>query len=169
MHFQQITGQQPATHEQPADAAAMLAASDAALLIGDPALLARENRAAVEAEVQAPLLWLDIANLWREVTGLPWVAAVWAVRPQALAEAGITTAQLVADLQGSRDAGLRHVEALVQEWMPRIAIPAAVIHEYLTRNIHYQLDGPCLEAILRFRRMAADVHLLPALQALPLL
>jgi chorismate dehydratase len=151
--------------ERPADAVGMLREADAALLIGDPALLARQDRAAIDAAVPG-LLWLDLAQLWRELTGLPWVAAVWAVRPEALVS--VSAGQLVADLTASRDAGLAHIEELVAEWTPKIAIPAATIRTYLTRNIHYTLDEDCLRAIRVFRTLAAEVGALPPLETLRL-
>jgi chorismate dehydratase len=68
-HFHQT---HPTFLDLPADLSTMLPASDAALLIGDPALLAREQRTAIDAATKTPLLWLDLAHLWRELTGLPW-------------------------------------------------------------------------------------------------
>ncbi len=167
--FRQLAGGQPAIHEHPADAIHMLAACDAALLIGDPALLARERAEQIEARLGTPLLWLDIASLWRETTGLPWVAAVWAVRPEALTRSGVTAGRLAADLLLSRDAGLRHIEQLVAEWTPRIAIAPHTIRAYLTQNIHYRLDPACLHAIGRFRHVAAQAGLLPPLPTVRLL
>jgi chorismate dehydratase len=155
--------------EQVADPLAMLSGADAALLIGDPALLAREQRAAIEAASDTPLLWLDIAQLWRQHTGLAWVAAVWAVRPQALDAAGLTPQQLICDLNASRDAGVAHVEELVAEWTPRLAVSPETIRTYLTRNIHYVLDDECLQAIQMFRSLAAQIGALPALPTLNLL
>ena len=70
-----------------ADPEAMLAACDAALLIGDPALLALERRAEIEARVGL-CTWYDLAEQWRLRTGLPWVAAVWAVRSGGRAHRG---------------------------------------------------------------------------------
>jgi chorismate dehydratase len=67
----------------PADPIAMLRHADAALLIGDPALLALENRTQIESTI-GRCLWLDLAHEWTSRTHLPWVAAVWAVRPEAL-------------------------------------------------------------------------------------
>ncbi len=165
--FQHFHGVKPRFVEQVADPLAMLASADAALLIGDPALLARERREAIEAQVDAPLLWLDLAQLWRERTGLPWVAAVWAVRPEALTD--VTPQQLIGDLNASRDAGLRHIEELVTEWTPRLAISPETIRTYLTRNIHYTLDDDCLRAIRLFRELAAGIGVLPALPELNLL
>jgi chorismate dehydratase len=176
--FQRFYNTRPTFTEQPADPLDMLSLADAALLIGDPALLAREHRAQIEAHLAtelyaaAPdtsLLWLDLAALWREHTGLPWVAAVWAVRPEALPLAGLTPAQLTADLAASRDNGLGHIDALVREWSPRVAIPPETIRTYLTHNIHYTLDAACLRTIERFRSLAADLKILPPLPQLNLL
>jgi chorismate dehydratase len=167
--FEYFHQTKPAFIEQTADPIAMLTSNDAALLIGDPALLAREHRAVIEAAVSSPLLWLDLATLWRELTGLPWVAAVWAVRPEALVSADLTAQQLIVDLQTSRDAGLAHIEDLVTEWTPRIAIPAETIRTYLTRNIHYTLDEDCLRSIKLFRSLAAGINALPPLPMLNLL
>ncbi len=201
-------GATPELVQHPADPLEMLHGFDAALLIGDPALLARERRAAIDREIQAgpghSLLWIDIAQLWHEHTGLPWVAAVWAVRPAALhgsgvsagqlgvsasqlgvsasqlgtsasqlgvsaSQLGVSAGQLIADLNASREAGLAHIEGLVAEWTPRLALPPATIRTYLTENIYYHLDAPCLEAIGRFRAYAAELGVLPPLPALPLL
>ena len=166
-------GAQPTLMEYPADPLAMLAAHDAALLIGDPALLARERRAEIDRATAThsggQLLWLDLAQLWRQHTGLPWVAAVWAVRPEALQRSGIAPAKVIADLNNSRDAGLVHVEQLVAEWSQRLPLPPETIRTYLTRNIHYHLDAPCLEAIRLFRAYAAELGLLPRLPDVPLL
>jgi chorismate dehydratase len=155
--------------EMAADAPAMLAGCDAALLIGDPALLAREQRRVIDAACDAPLLWLDVATLWREATGLPWVAAVWAVRPESLGPAGLSAAALIGDLNASRDAGLAHVDQLVAEWTPRLALPAATIRTYLTENIHYRLDADCVRAIEVLRELAAEVGALPEWAGLRLL
>jgi chorismate dehydratase len=165
--FQHFHHTRPDFIEQPADPLAMLASADAALLIGDPALLAREHRVEIEAATNTPLLWLDLAELWRNHTGLPWVAAVWAVRLQALAD--VTPQQLTADLNASRDAGLAHIDQLVAEWTPRIALPPATIRTYLTHNIHYTLDAECLRSITLFRSLAAQINVLPSLNALNLL
>jgi chorismate dehydratase len=159
--FERFHGVKPQFVEMAADPAAMLAGCDAALLIGDPALLARERRAEIDAACDASLLWLDMAALWREATGLPWVAAVWAVRPGSLAATGLSAAQLIADLNASRDTGLAYVDQLVAEWTPRLAVPAQTIRTYLTGNIHYTLDADCLRAIGVFRDLAAEVGALP--------
>jgi chorismate dehydratase len=160
--FRKFLGMQPSFVPAAADPIAMLQRADAAILIGDPALLALESRDQIEIAV-GPCLWLDLAREWRTRTGLPWVAAVWAVRPEALAASNLTSAQLASDLERSRDHGLAHIADLVEEWTPRISIPPTTIRHYLTQNIHYHLDQDCIRTIELFRQYAAEVEVLPPL------
>ena len=161
--FRKFIGAQPTFVQHAADPITMLREHDAAFLIGDPALLALEARDQIEAAV-GPCQWFDLAHEWRTRTGLPWVAAVWAVRPEALTQ--LSPAELTRDLQQSRDHGLANIDALVREWTPRIAIPPATIHHYLTRNIHYILDPDCIRTIHLFRQYAAEIEALPPLPSL---
>jgi chorismate dehydratase len=163
--FRKFIGADPQFIPAPADPIAMLAHADAALLIGDPALLALEARARIEQSA-GPCLWLDLAHEWITRTGLPWVAAVWAARPEVLTAARVTPTELVEDLQQSRDNGLAHIESLVAEWTPRIAIPPDTIRNYLTHNIHYTLSPDCIAAVELFRRYAAEADILPTLPQL---
>ena len=145
----------------PADPIAMLQLADAALLIGDPALLAIEARQEIEDTV-GPCDWFDLAHEWTTLTSMPWVAAVWAVRPDAIAEGRIQPRQLIDDLCQSREHGLAHIDQLVREWTPRIALPPETIRHYLTHNIHYTLTPECRQSILTFRTFAAEAGVLPA-------
>ena len=145
---------------------AMLEACDAAILIGDPALLALEDQEARLARTGERLEYLDLAHLWKQHTGVPWVSAVWAVRPEAIKAAKLTASQVSEDFLRSRDRGMAHVEDLVREWSPRIAVPAATIRNYLTEHIHYVLDEACLAGMELFFRYAAETGVLP--QAPPL-
>jgi chorismate dehydratase len=150
------------------DLDAMLATCDAALLIGDPALLALEAREARRQRTGEELVYLDLGSEWRRLTGLPWISAVWGVRQGALHSASDSD-QLIADLIGSRDTGLAHIDDLADEWAMHIEVPRATIHTYLSRNIHYVLDDECKEGLLRFYELAAASQVLPALKDLPLL
>ena len=156
--FTKFLGTSPEFLARPADPVAMLESADAALLIGDPALLALESRSRIEQRV-GTCQWFDLAHEWKTRTGLPWIAAVWAVRPEAIADPG----QLIHDLDRSRQHGLAHIDDLVSEWAPRIAIPPSTIRTYLTSNIHYQLDSACQEALMLFRRHAAEISVLQPL------
>lgn len=143
------------------DLDAMLAGCDAAVLIGDPALLALEDQAARLERTGESLSYLDLAHEWQKHTGLPWVSAFWAVRPEAIAASGIKPAQVVEDFVRSRDNGLAHIEDLIAEWTPRLPVPAATIRNYLSRNIHYILDDECLTGLELFFRYAAECGVLP--------
>jgi chorismate dehydratase len=163
--FQRFLSTQPEFLPRPADPLTMLQEADAALLIGDPALLALEHRSEIE-EQAGPCHWFDLAHEWRARTSLPWVAAVWAVRPEALTPAHTSSAQLIDDLTSSRDHGLAHLEDLVTEWSPRIDLAPHTIRDYLSHNIYYRLDQECERTIELFRRYAAELNLLPALETL---
>jgi chorismate dehydratase len=152
----------------PPDLEAMLTACDAALLIGDPALLALEDRAARQQRTGEELLYIDLGAEWRKLTGLPWISALWGVREEAIRSVP-QREQLLSDLLGSRDAGLAHIDDLADEWAMHIDVPRGTIHTYLSRNIHYILDDDCLDGLMRFYELAAECEVLPAVADLPLL
>jgi len=131
----------------------MLAAHDAGLLIGDPAL--KVDRARYHT--------LDLAEEWIRYTGKPFVFAFWAVRGDALKEAA-PSLDLAAVFQNSRDHGLEpsSLDQISREWATRLDIPEAAVRSYLTENIHYQLDAGCLEGLRLFYRYAAEMGVLPA-------
>jgi chorismate dehydratase len=163
--FRKFLNTRPTFLPAAADPIAMLKHADAAILIGDPALLALESREQIEAAIGS-CQWFDLAHEWHIRTELPWVAAVWAVRPEALDNSHLTAAQLTEDLEGSRNHGLLNIEKLVEQWTPRIAIPPATIRHYLSSNIHYVLNTDCISAIERFRQYAAEADVLPPLPRL---
>ena len=139
----------------PPDLATMLASSDAALLIGDPAL-----------QVDRSLYYtLDLAEEWIRFTGRPFVFAFWAVREKALAERGAAEySDLAAIFQKSRDHGLapESLNQIARDWSPRLGLSEEDVRSYLTENIHYQLDAACLEGLKLFYRYAAEIGALPA-------
>jgi chorismate dehydratase len=148
-----------------ADLDAMLERSEAAILIGDPALYALEERANRFERTGEELVYHDLAEEWQTLTGLPYVSAVWASAPMNLGAPGPshlgTWESTITDFIQSRDRGLENIDALVAEWSTRIPIPAATIRAYLTTNIHYVLDEKCLEGMNVFFRMAAEAGVLP--------
>lgn len=152
---------QPRFVEHPPDLEAMLQVADAALLIGDPALLALEDREAREHRTGEKLLYLDLAHEWHQFTDTVWVSAVWAANPDAINASGIPAPQVTADFQRSRDAGLRHIDALADEWSARIAVPRETIRTYLSENIWYTLDESCLAGLELFYRYGVECGALP--------
>jgi chorismate dehydratase len=133
------------------DLDAMLGACDAALLIGDPALQVDRTR----------YFTLDLAEEWVARTGKSFVFAFWAIRKQALA--GRDGAAIAEVFKKSRDHGLspKKLEAIAQEWAPRLGLTVEAVRVYLTHNIHYYLDPPCLEGLELYYRLGAEVGALP--------
>ncbi len=142
-----------------ADLDSMLERADAAILIGDPALLALEERNNRLERTGEELVYRDLAEDWHALTGLVFVSAVWCIAPAGGRPVDENVAE---DFLRSRDHGLANIEALVVEWSKRIPIPENTIRSYLTTNIHYVLDEACLEGMKGFFRMAAECEVLPA-------
>ncbi len=149
-----------------ADLDVMLDHADAAIMIGDPALMALEERANRFERSGEELVYHDLAQEWRTLTGLPFVSAVWAAAPGnpamgSTSWGGISDARVANDFTRSRDHGLDNIDALVAEWSSRLPLPEETIRTYLTSNIHYTLDEECLEGMRCFFRMAAELGILP--------
>ncbi len=138
------------------DLDAMLGECDAALLIGDPALQVDRTR----------YFTLDLAEEWVARTGKSFVFAFWAIRKQALA--GRNGAAIAEVFKKSRDHGLspKNLEAIAQEWAPRLGLTVEMVRVYLTHSIHYYLDPPCLEGLELYYRLGAEVGALPPAPAL---
>ena len=167
-----------------ADLDAMLQRADAAILIGDPALLALEERANRFERTHEELVYHDLAEEWHSLTSLPFVSAVWATNsgvsvpspsvssplvpspsvPSPLVPSPLVPVsldQIAQDLIQSRNHGLQNIDTLVAEWSAKLPIPEATIRTYLTTNIHYTLDEECLEGMRVFFRTAAGLAILP--------
>ena len=136
---------------------AMLQAADAAIIIGDPALLALEHAADREARTGQRLVYRDLAEEWRAATGLLFISAVWAARA-----AVEVTPEIVEHFTRSRDHGLAHLDDLTAEWAKKLPLPPGTIRGYLSLNIHYILDEECVQGMRGFFRMAAEAGVLPA-------
>jgi chorismate dehydratase len=139
-----------------ADLDTMLERADAAILIGDPALLALEERFNRMERTGEGLQYRDLAAEWNVLTGLSYVSAVWAI-----ASSSPLDESVAGDFIRSRDHGLANIDALVAEWSVRFPIPEETIRAYLTTNIHYVLDEECVEGMRGFFRMAAECGVLP--------
>jgi chorismate dehydratase len=138
------------TPDARADCANMLEASDAALVIGDPALRL-EARAA-----EAGLRVYDLAAEWRAMTGLPFVFAVWAVREDALEE--FRRARL--DLVAAKNEGLERDAEIAAEYARQLGLPHAELLSYLRENVNYDLDEENLAGLRLYFRMARECGLI---------
>jgi len=130
----------------------MLREHDAALLIGDSAL---------QVPSDCGLQLYDLAHLWHEATGQPFVFAFWAVRMDALNRkpANVRIAQV---FQRSRDQGLQseNIRTIAREWSPRLDLTASDIESYLTDNIDYYLDRENHAGLTLFLRFSQEIGLI---------
>jgi len=131
----------------------MLAHHDAALIIGDPALII--------ASVKPPYHLYDLAHEWRVRTGKPFVFAFWAVRLDALSRLP-EDVQLAKIFQQSRDHGLESesLAILAKEWSERLGLSEAEITVYLTEHIHYYLDRETHSGLELFLKYAYELGLI---------
>ncbi len=139
-----------------ADLDAMLDRADAAILIGDPALLALEEQANRFERTGEPLVYHDLAEEWTALMDVPFVSAVWAARQGTQVDESDAE-----DFIQSRIHGLENIDALVAEWSQKLPISEETIRTYLTTNIHYILDEECVEGMGVFFRTAASLGILP--------
>ena len=130
---------------QPADAIAEVAGRRGALVIGDPAL-------AVEGRFPHVL---DLAQAWREWTGLPFVFAAWCGR------AGALTAEDEALFAKAKEEGLSRRDAIADAHAERSGLPQASVRAYLRDAIHYELGDAERSGIDRFFDEASRAGLLP--------
>jgi chorismate dehydratase len=119
----------------------MLNSADAALVIGDPALV---------YDGRIPEVY-DLAAEWKKFTGLPFVFAVWAGRED------VYIGRFRKDFEASRDYGLRHVAEIAREYAPKLNMQPEEVKVYLTENIDYSLDEDNRQGLRLFYRLAAEL------------
>jgi chorismate dehydratase len=130
-------GCQPAMTRRLPNLEDMLAESDAALLIGDPALH-------LEPKV-LPWRTLDLGAEWVEWSGLPMVFAVWA------GHSGVLTERVASAFRGSWEWGLHRTEEMVDLAVQERGFGKELAREYLTRHIVYRLGANHLKGLELFR------------------
>jgi chorismate dehydratase len=122
----------------------MLRDCDAALLIGDSALVADTKGLEV----------IDLAAEWHAVTGLPFVFAVWGARP------GLALPDGIRPFLDSRQMGLANIPAIAREAAGRLGLPQASLEEYLRVNLHYHLGSEEGRSLDLFFRQAHEIGLI---------
>jgi chorismate dehydratase len=169
----------PEFSEAVPDLASMLATSDAALLIGDPALrlaIAAEEHVTpgrdgalvcTGAQVGLPqfakLYLYDVVHEWWQLTERPAVLALWAARPE------IAAPEVAADFTASLAYGLAHLPEICAEAARELQLPEKELSLYLRTNIDYSLDAENLKGLSEYFAQAARLGLIPKLNALAVL
>jgi chorismate dehydratase len=101
----------------------MLANSDAALIIGDPALRLSAGTSGLRT--------FDLAELWRSYTGLGFIFAMWMT--------GHDNSPV--NFAAARDEGLRHLDEIAANYLPQIGLSSEEMSAYLTQNISFTIDS----------------------------
>lgn len=120
--------------------------ADAVLLIGDRAMTVSS---------QPFHAVVDLAEAWNEMTGLPFVFALWVVRR------GVELGQLPEALERSRTEGLANADVLATEYGPRLGLDFQTCLDYLTKVLSYDLGETEVAGLRRFASMAARLGLAP--------
>lgn len=118
-----------------------------ALIIGDNALLVHEQ------PLPADMYCYDLASLWAETTGLPFVFAVWVARRDWAKAYPDESEDLNRLLRESRNRFFENPALLehgVKTAANRCTMTPERIHRYFTRSLTYGLDRRHLEALDRF-------------------
>lgn len=143
--FKEYLGTEPEWRNSEPDIHRMLANSDAALLIGDPALALSGSK---DYRV------FDLAELWHRHTGLGFIFAMWMTRQ--------TSCPI--DFAAARDEGLRHVDDIAANYSAEIALGRDAMRRYLTENISYTPDRSMLDGMQLYFELAARHGLIPTLR-----
>jgi chorismate dehydratase len=143
---------QPAIESRAPDVTPMLAACDAALIIGDKALLAEASTVRLKPDTTyGGVERIDLGDAWTKWTGLPFVYAFWAGR------AGSLTAADVEALQRARDAGVLRPDEIARDYFPDAPAHQAIGARYLRDNIKYSLGDDERAGLELFYRYAAEI------------
>ena len=110
--------------------------SDASVMIGDRALCSDP----------APEGDLDLAETWKEMTGLPFVFAVWAVRKD------FEALEIVNEIaQKAYEAGVQSIENIAKRYAKELGKPFSFWKDYLGHTIHYKLNERDMEGFNQFK------------------
>ena len=139
--FREFLGFEPEWRPADPNIDAMLAESDAALLIGDPALALSDS---TQPSKFQNIRSFDLAELWRGHTGLGFVFAMWMT----------TRDRCEIDFAAARDEGLRHVPEIAANYAPQTGLELPTLVEYLSQNISYSIDPSMQQGLELYLELA---------------
>jgi chorismate dehydratase len=138
-------GVAPAFAARPPDLSAMLAEADAGLLIGDPALFLDPAAFGVTK--------IDLGAEWTAMTGLPFVWAFWAGRPDA---ADAATVRL---LNQAAETGMQHSDEIADAYCAGSPERQALARRYLREHLRFRLDDRAIAGLQAYYREASTLGL----------
>jgi len=125
-----------------------LSEHEAMMLIGDQAIWYATRNPDTAAG------FLDLGTAWVELTGLPFVFAVWAVRRDVPKHEVATGMSL---LREAKAAGLAHIEDIVRD--TDVATPE-FRRDYLARHVWYDLGAGEKKGIRRFQQYLKEMGII---------
>lgn len=147
--LEKFYGTQPVYSTSSPDISQMLETNDAALIIGDPAMLI--DRQALKV--------YDLAEEWRKHTGLPFVFAFWAVRKDSPFWAeGLPGTDV--DFETAKREGLDNLNTITRRYSEELGLPIEDLREYLTVNISFDLDDDCARGMTLYFKLAEEAGLI---------
>jgi len=112
----------------------------ARLLIGDKVVV---------SEPAGMKYQLDLGAAWKELTGLPFVFAVWTAR------SGFEIGKLGQWLDEARRQGTAHIDEIVRRDAVGRGWPAGLAKEYLSSNLKFEIGSRQVSAMELFFKLAA--------------
>lgn len=97
---------------------------------------------------------IDLGEAWKELTGLPFVFAIWCAMP------GVELGDLPHELERARKRGIANVRQIVERYAVPRGWPAGIAIQYLTLYLKYEIGPLQLEAIRTFHHCAEELGLL---------
>jgi chorismate dehydratase len=128
---------------RPPDLGSMLAAADAALLIGDPALFLDPRAFGAEK--------IDLGQAWTDMTGLPFVWAFWSGRAEA------ADAHVVLRLQMAAAEGQGHIDAIAADYCAATPAEIPLATAYLRENLTFHLTWRAEAGLARYYHEAHEL------------
>ena len=120
---------------------------EARLLIGDKVICEPPDGFPIQ---------VDLGEAWRELTGLPFVFAIWTAR------AGVELGDLSRILRDAMRRGLREVDDIVATDAVARGWPPTIARQYLTDYLKFDVGPRQIEAIDRFHAYAEELGLIAA-------
>jgi chorismate dehydratase len=159
-------GIRPDYRVRPQNLAAMMAECEAALVIGDAALIegtARRMLITPQGETARPYVF-DLGDEWLKHTSLPFVFALWAARREAIE--ALLANRVQEALQASKCDGVASLDHLARAYAPRLGLPVGVCARYL-HDLRFDLTEWDREGLERFldHTLGADRPALEYLEA----
>ena len=150
--FREFLGFEPVWKDAEPDLDSMLADSDCALIIGDPALsiAERETQNADLSMNNEQIRKFDLVEIWRKFTGFGFVFAMWMSQDE----------NLEIDFAEARDEGLKHLDEIIANYETEIPLEREDFKKYLKENISFSITDSMQKGLELYFELAKKHNLI---------